>query len=283
MGRTHALITPSYWRDFERFELLARSVDRWVTEDVVHYVVVARRDLPLFAPLANARRRIIVAEELLPRWLVRLPGRAPFWFSLRSRPVKNWILQQIVKLSVPGAVSEDVLYYADSDLFFTRAFDPVELEREGRSPLFVEEGQRGLIADNAVWQDVAASLLGLVPLGDDDNNYVGQLVPWDRRIALDMLAHVEAAHQRPWQLSVARCSRFSEYVLYGVYCDRVLGPAAPLWRDGQLRTNNYWLTDPLDHQALVAMREAQAPHQVGAMISAKSGTEVSSIREAFDL
>ena len=44
MSRTDALVTPSYWRDHERFLLLARSVDRWVPEHVVHHVVVARRE-----------------------------------------------------------------------------------------------------------------------------------------------------------------------------------------------------------------------------------------------
>lgn len=283
MSRTHALVTPTYWRDHEQFTLLARSVDRWVPEDVVHHVVVARRDLPLFAPLASPRRRILVAEDLLPRWLVRLPVRAPFWLSLRTRPVKNWILQQIVKLSVPGAVEEDVLYYADSDLFFTDRFDPADLDSDGSAPLFVETGQQGLIPGNDAWHDVAARLLGVPPEAVNDHNYVGQLVPWDRRVALDMLARVEQVHGRSWQQLVAGCSQFSEYVLYGVYVDRVLGAAAPLWRDGALRVNNYWLTDPLDERGLAEIRDRREPHQVAAMISAKSGTDPALIRRVFDL
>jgi len=42
------MVTPSYWRDIDRCALLLESAARYVPRDVRHYVVVARRDVPLF-------------------------------------------------------------------------------------------------------------------------------------------------------------------------------------------------------------------------------------------
>src|ERR1700685_3066756 len=101
---SYALVTPSYWRDLSRCEMLVESVDRWVAPHVRHYLIIARRDLPLFKHMFNTRTRLIVVEDIIPRWLIRLPGLRRFWFSLKTLPVRNWILQQIVKFAVPAAV-----------------------------------------------------------------------------------------------------------------------------------------------------------------------------------
>ena len=221
MAETFALVTPSYWRDLEQCRLLVESVDRWVPESVPHYLVVTRADRPLFEPMAGSRRKIIVVEDILPWWLIRLHVKSPIWLSLRTRPVKNWIVQQIVKFAVPAVVTEDVLYYADSDMFFVKPFDPAGQQRDGATPLFDETGQSGLIPDNMLWQNLSADLLGLPRLDEDDDNYVDQLVPMRRDLMLSMLARVEAATGKPWQVAIARLWRFSEYTLYGVYCQRV--------------------------------------------------------------
>src|ERR1700759_5714735 len=158
---SYALVTPSYWRDLDRCKLLVESVQRWVTPDVRHYLLIASRDLHLFRPLLGSRTELVVVEDIIPRWLIRLPGMRRFWLSLRTRPVKNWILQQIVKLSIPKALQQDVLLYAASDMVFIRPYDPRHSERDGKVPLFDEDGQRGLIDTNDAWQAAASRLLGL--------------------------------------------------------------------------------------------------------------------------
>jgi hypothetical protein len=92
-----------------------------VVPGIGHYLVIDRRDVPLFRPLLNSRTELLVVEDLIPHWLFRVPGMRRFWISLQTRPVKNWVLQQIVELSVPAAIREDVLLYADSDMFFIRS------------------------------------------------------------------------------------------------------------------------------------------------------------------
>src|ERR1700692_1525154 len=115
---TYAIVTPSYWMDVERCRFLLESVERWVPPWVRHYLIIARRDVPLFKPMLSSRTTLLVVEDIIPRWLFRVAGLRHFWISLRTRPVKNWILQQIVKLSAPARLAEEVLLYPDSAMLF---------------------------------------------------------------------------------------------------------------------------------------------------------------------
>src|ERR1700733_13369033 len=110
----YALVTPSFRLDIERCRLLVESAERWVAPSVRHYLVIDARDVAMFRPLLDSRTEILVVEDIIPSWLFRGPGVRRFWLILRTRLVKNWILQQLVKLAVPAAVNEDVLIYADS-------------------------------------------------------------------------------------------------------------------------------------------------------------------------
>ncbi len=278
---SYALVTPSYWADVERCALLIESVGRWVEPGVRHYLVIARRDIPLFKPLLTSRTELLVVEDIIPNWLIRIPGVRRFWFSLRTRPVKNWILQQIVKLSVPAVVTQDVLLYADSDMFFVEPYDPRSFERDGKVPLFLETGQRGLIEDNDRWQGVASRLLGLPAEADCDTNYINQLIYWRRQNVLDMLRRVEEVTGREWARAVAPLSGFSEYILYGLYAARVLSDASGHWHDGMIRTLNHWQPAPLDFKGLEQFKATRAAHHHSVMVSAKSGTAVSDIRKVF--
>ncbi len=283
---SYALVTPSYWMDVERCRYLVESVQQWLPAHLKHYLVIARGDLPLFRPLISSRSELVVVEEIIPKWLFRIPGLLPgfrrFWFSLRTRPVKNWILQQIVKLSVPAIVNENVLLYADSDMFFVSPFDPRSFERDGRVPLLFEPGQRGLIPKNDEWQAIGSRLLGIPPEGECDINYVGQLIWWRRQNALAALQRVEQTTGKSWQRAIAPLSAFSEYILYGLHSHRVLGEQnSGHWYDNVERTHNYWGTKPLTAQMLLEFKSRIKPLQHSVMISAKSATAVSDIREVF--
>jgi hypothetical protein len=224
----------------------------------------------------------LVVEDIVPRWVFRVPGLNRFWLSLRTRPLKNWILQQMVKISVPGVVTEDVLLYSDSDVFFISPFDPRSLERSGAVPLFVETGQRGLIRSNDRWHDVAARLLGIPgEIGGYDTNYIGNVITWRRKTALAMCERIEEVSKKTWPLVLAPLNAFSEYILYGMFAQRVLGSDSGQWDDGVLRTLNYWRTDPLSVQALSELKASRQPYHHSVMISAKSKTPVADIREVF--
>ena len=111
----------------DRCALLVESVERWVAPHVRHYLVIDRRDVPLFKAFASSRTSILVVEDIIPPWLFRLPFTRRFWFSLRTAPVRNWILQQIVKLSIPSAVQEDVLLCTDSGRSFCGTVRPARI------------------------------------------------------------------------------------------------------------------------------------------------------------
>jgi hypothetical protein len=280
MPLSSALITPSFRLDFERCALLAESVERFVPPHVKHYLVVDRRDVPLFRPLEGPRTRLLVVEDLVPWWLVRVPRVRRFWFSFRTRPVKNWILQQIVKLSTGNAVSEDVLFFVDSDVFFVAPFDPQTYEREGRVPLFVETGKTGLIPSNDVWHAVAARLLGLPVEARYDTNFIGNVICWRRENVVKLQQRLETIAKKDWELLVAPLPKFSEYILYGLFASQVLEGQGH-YADGVDRTLTHWETRPLSLPELVNLKAKLSPTHHSVMISAKSRTPVSDIRRAF--
>jgi hypothetical protein len=280
-SKTYALVTPSFRLDLERCILLAESVENWVAPHVRHYIVVDRRDVKLFKPLASKRTSILVVEETAPQWLFRFPGISRVWFSLRSRPIRNWILQQIVKLSVPSVVQEDVLLCTDSDVFFIAPYDPHDYEKEGKVPLFVETGQRGLIRNNDRWHNVAANLLGLPTEPSYDTNYIGNVIPWRRATVLAMQKRVAEIAGKPWQLVLASQNVFAEYILYGLFSQRVPGHSTGQWNDGVIRTLCYWGTTPLGIPDLEKLKEERQGFHHSLMISGKSRTPVADIRKVF--
>jgi hypothetical protein len=284
----HAIITPSFRGDFDRCALLVESAARHVPESVAHYLVVDRRDVPMFRPLAVGRTRLVVVEDVIPWWIMRIPAVRRFWLSLRSRPLKNWILQQIVKLSAPRYAAEETLFFVDSDVFFVDRFEPSALLRHGKAPLFVEHGQRRVPSDNPWsamndrWHEAAVKLLGIDGEPKYDTNFIGNIICWRRSVAIGLLRHIEQITGAHWARAVARNWTLSEYVLYGVYATRVSKNApSSQYPDATDRTHCYWENAPMSEADLERFRAAVAPPKVAAMISAKSRTDVRAIRKAF--
>lgn len=278
---SYALVTPSFRLDVDRCAMLVESFEQWAAPYLRHYLIVDRRDVPMFKSFESARTQLLVVEDIVPNWLVRIPGVRRFWFSFRTRPVKNWILQQIVKLSVPAAVTDDILLYTDSDVFYVAPYDPRSYERDGRVPLFVETGQRGLIRGNDEWHAIGSRLLGIPSEGEADTNYVGNGVCWRRDNVLQLHQRLEAVGHRQWERSVARLNTFSEYILYGLYVTRVLGDASGHYHEDTIRTLNYWDPVPLDMAGLEQFKSKLSPEYHSVMVSAKSRTPVADIRKVF--
>jgi hypothetical protein len=276
----YALVSPSFRTDFDCCAMLVESVERWVSPGLRHYLIVDHRDVPLFRPLESRRTEVLVVEDIVPWWIRRVPGVRRLWFSFRSLPIRNWILQQIVKLSVANVVPAEVLFFVDSDVFFCAPFDPQACTRDGRPPLFVQTGQRGLIPDNDKWHSVAARLLGLQPESSYDTNFIGNVICWRRDNVLKLHDRLEQVAGTSWQLAVASHLAFSEYILYGMFVTRGLGDSGQ-WHDEVERTLCYWERKPLDEAGLIALKEKRREHHHSVMISAKSRTPVPLIRRVF--
>jgi len=278
---TFALVTPSFRLDLERCRLLVETVDAHVAPHVGHYVIVDRRDLPRFRPLRSARVHLLAVEDVLPWWIMRVPGIERRWLSLRTPPIDNWIVQQLVKLSVAHVVPADVLVYVDSDVFFVSPFDPRDAVRDGAVPLLCQLRAPAVNAENAAWHRSAARLLRLPLQESSDTNFVGNLVAWRRENVLRLHQHVRAVGGRGLVQAVAGQRAFSEYVLYGTFVRRVLGAQAGQYESADDDTLCYWSTATLNEDGLRELRRQLAPHHRAVMVSAKSRTPVTLIRRVF--
>lgn len=214
-----SLITPSYAPDFERCRLLCESVDRFA-RGATHYVVVDRRDERQFAPLRSHSREVMSVESILPPWIFRVPGAKRWWMSLRTRPLRNWVLQQLVKLSMSDVVQTDVMVYVDSDVTFVRPFGIERFMQGDRLRLNRVDFQS---PQHAEWLCVAADLLGTDPAAVPAVNYVASLVPWRRRNLQRLHEHLAGRSGRQWIEAVAARKTFSEYMIYGLFVEQVMG------------------------------------------------------------
>lgn len=276
----YALVTPSYAPDFERCALLCESVDRHAAPEIVHHLIVGKCDERRFSILRGRRTRLHLAEDVLPRWLCQVPWWPKWWVSFRGRPTRGWIVQQIVKLSAPSFTGADVLINVDSDVMLVRDFDPCSAERDGAVPLFRETipTPSDMLAR---WHATAADALGLPPDPGCPISYVTQLVTWRRDTVIALQRHIERVTGKGWVESLLRYDTMSEYVLYGAFCERVLGERSGHFADSTIRTQNHWDTNSLDEHALAELRSHIRPEHWGVMISAKSSTDMRAIRRAF--
>ena len=215
-----AIVTVSYAPDFERCRLLTESTEKCLLGAAKHYVVVDRKDAKLFATLKSSKVEVLVVEDLLPWWIFRVPFFSKGWISLRTPPIRNWILQQLVKLSVVNSIQEDVLVFCDSDVTFIRPFDlaSVFLHADQVALLRVEFQSEDIIS----WTEASKQLLGIgkeLPI----YNYVGNLIAWRRENIFKMHQQIEDVNRVSWIQAICKYWNISEYMLYGMMVDHVLG------------------------------------------------------------
>ena len=257
------LITCSFRGDLDLCRLMCASVDALASPDFEHRLYVPRRDLHLFANLAAPRRRLATQESLLPRgfWKVPLPSpewrarvglpRRNFYLTTKHGFVRGWIAQQLMKIAASLDSPSEIVAHIDSDAALVRPLEAERLARDGLMRLYagpVERRHDG----HAKWYAAAARLLG-TPAGDFyDVEYIAPLVVWRRSVVEAMTARIAATTGRAWADALAGTSHFSEYVLYGVFAEHVLGlEAAGHFRDENSLSLSRW-SEPLDDDAAQA-------------------------------
>lgn len=277
-----AVITASYARDFEACRLLCDSMDRYVTGQATHYLAVPQDDMAAFARLAGPRRVVVGERELLKTDLwpvpVRWRGRRYFWAPWMSRPIYGWHLQQLRKIAMTLAQPEARVLHVDSDNCFVRPFDAGRLA-EGRVPFYVDRGvvDAGL-PHHATWLRNAHRLLGLAGPRLPADDYVGQMIVWEKASVAAMTARIEAVGGRPWLQAVARAVQFSEYMLYGV---AVTADAALQARHEVVTTSpclTYWNGPALTPHTLRDFVAGLQPHQSAIAVQSFVGTRIETIR-----
>ena len=223
---------------------------------------------------------MLTTQEVLPLWLRRLNLRklglrSNLWLQARGKPVRGWLVQQIVKLAIAEVVTADILVHADSDVVLLRSFQPGSLvDRDGRVRLYSQPAAIGEnLLDHVEWHRTAEKLLGIgraeLPVPD----FITHLVPWKRENATALLAHIEANTGRSWFRAVAAAWDVSEYILYGRFVTDVLGDAAGHFTSPASLCSDYWTPAPLSAEELDRFLEDIAPEQVAVSITAKAGME----------
>lgn len=227
LGTSFAVVTPTYLPDLARCELLTESLDR-VAPDVPHYLIVDRRDRSAFIHLEGGLRRIIESESLIGKWMWQVPGTTGYWLSLKTFPVRGWIIQQILKIGSVDAISEPTLIFCDSDTAFFRSFDRNNLLVDGKLGLLDVDYCSDVTVD---WTRIARRLLGL-PIDEGGyRTHIGNMICWDGSTVKAVRDRIESSTGMSWQVALARRQKFSEYMLYGVFVREILGyensPHAP--------------------------------------------------------
>lgn len=276
------VITPSFAPDFELCNNLHQSLLDCAPDDVHHHIIVPPSDIKLFSRLAGPRARILRETEFLPRSFVRLPfTKFTVNLSRPFPPIRGWILQQIVKLGAVASAKDDVVVLVDSDIEFIRPFSAETFVHNGTVRFFRDSGQIDeSLSRHKLWHEGARKLLGLPPPKPPFTDYISSLLAWDPTIVQKMLTRVEATTGVPWTTAIGSQLHFSEWTLYGVFIDEVLG-APPFVSDDALCLN-YWDPIPLDEDRSTALIEKLRPTDIAAMISAKSHTSLTARRTTFD-
>jgi hypothetical protein len=278
-----SVITKSFAPDFDLCADLHRSVLACAPDTVHHHIIVPRQDLDLFDRLAGSRTHIHCEADFLPRSFVPVPF-SNFTINVRQAfpPVRGWILQQIVKLAAVAASEDDVVLVADSDVEFVRPFG-VETFLRGsmarfyRNPNTIAEQ----LPRHMIWQRTARALLGLPPGTPPYTDYILPMVVCDPTLVRRMLERVAATTGRPWTTAIAKQLHFSEWTLYGVFVDEVIGAPAKSFVSGDSLCWTYWDEIPLDPDGAAHFLRGVRSTDVAAMISAKSRTPLAVRRAAF--
>lgn len=267
-----AVVTPTYAPDAELFAHLHRSVLDHTSDDTVHHVVVPGSDRRLFAGYAGPRCRIWTYAEILPRRIVRAPFAGVWIDPVRPwPPLRGWVAQQAVKVAVTARLDAKVVLVADSDVVLVREVTPDQFIQDGQVCMFrMADGVHEAMTDHVTWHRVARELLGLpgpapLPLPD----YVSSLACWDPAVVRAMQRRITEVTGRDWLSAFISYLQVSEFIVYGVFVDEVLGPAPAI---NTSICHNRWDRTPLDPAGAIAFADLLPCDAVGMMISAKSET-----------
>ena len=232
-----------------------------------------RRNLALFRPLDGGRTYVIAKEDVLPAGLKRLPGLNRWRSSGTLVPISGWLVQQIAKMAMAELLKVPTLLMVDSDAVFVRDVDPLLFARDGTTRLFKSAGAiPASMTDHVTWHENAARLLGIPATSAPFDDYIGQVISWRRDLVLAMCRRIEAVTGTSWANAIARTMHVSEYLLYGVFVERVAS-APSVWIDSNPRCNLRWEPIPLAYGAVADYLAALNPDDIALMISAHSRTD----------
>jgi hypothetical protein len=268
-----AVLTPSFRGDADLFADLHRSVLANTASSVVHYVVVPPSDAHLFRQYEGARCKVWTHQDLLPRYCVSVPRSDGLTVNLRRPwpPVRGWVVQQLMKMAGAAAIDARAVLIVDSDAVLVRAPTLDELMHDGHPAHYRKDGAvTATMERHVLWHNVARRLLGVPgvavpPLPD----YVSPICVWDPVVVRSLMEHIAESTGRHWIDAVGGQLHVSEFVVYGVFVDHVLGGIAPREQD---LCHNYYERVPLSPADAATFADAMPSNALGVMISSHSHT-----------
>lgn len=283
---TVSLITPSYRGDLERSALLFESVDRYVTSFERHYVIVHDADYDLFAKFNGGRRIVLRASEFLPAWLHEIPlihwRKRKYWWSFRAQPVSGWHTQQLVKIKAASSLPEDRYCLIDSDNVFFRTFDVSTIAPPHAPILRIDRNRANeQVPSHMTWVRTARKILGLPAPTFPADDFIDQIIIWDKSIVKAMIDRIEQVTAREWAETLCRERDFSEYMIYGnfVMNNEVFRESSVISTESFSRT--HWTEDTLQSDDIVAMINSASVRQVALCIQSFNKTPIADIRDSL--
>ena len=266
------IITPSYNLDFARCKLLSWSIRKFIDREVYHYIIVPRNDIPLFSQLKTERTQILAEESIIPWWLVKVPGLTKGWVSLKTLPIRNWLMQQIIKIIAAQKIAKDVAVFIDSDVFFVRPFEIESFVGDGgKIRLFKDPiGNAEQKKIQYKWHASSSKLLGLADVEPSIPDYIGQAITWKRDYVKQMCDRIEKVSGRGWIETLANSWDISEYTLYGTFVDRLIADNSRHYAESLNISHDYWFQESLSAAELDKFISRIEPQHSAIMISSKA-------------
>lgn len=219
-------VLPLVPRDCERFELLARSLERHLSDLGTLWVVVPDS--------AHAQISRQVNSSRLPLQVIGESEWAP---DLGKLPLRGWYKQQLIKLVASQFVRGEFYLTLDADVICTRRCGFVDLVPDGKARCYVMHQ-----SDHRDWYDGAQAALGMEPVRRDILHNVTPVV-WATAGVKKTVAHLESRAKRrhfagglrglrqrahallarnsaaPWMNYLAPATPWAEYALYFTYLE----------------------------------------------------------------
>jgi Family of unknown function (DUF6492) len=198
--------------------------------------------------------------------------RSNIWIQAGGKPVRGWLLQQLIKLALAEQLTADVLVHADSDVVLIRPFrTSLVTDRAGRVRLYERpEAVDEALPDLVLWHRSAEDLLGIRPSRLPLPDFITSFVPWKRQNAVALLEHVEKVAGLHWLRAIAAAWDVSEYILYGRFARDVLGHEAGQYVTPSSLCLDYWTPAPLSDGELELFLDKLGPEEIAVSITAKA-------------
>jgi hypothetical protein len=121
-------------------------------------------------------------------------------------------------------------------------------------------------------------LLGLPETCFPADDFVGNVLVWDKATVRAMAEAIQSATKKSWALALCRKRPFSEYLLYGRFVTSSPAHLAAHQIVERSLALAHWDESRLDRSSIEAMMHDASPEQVALCIQSYSGTSIRDIR-----